>query len=101
MAGNAYYYSMQNHLTSCLRFKNKKIKIDITVILPGVLYGCETSSSILRKEPRLRMFKNRVLRRIFGHMKDEVKWCGEFYIIRSLVICTSHQILFGCPNRPE
>jgi len=49
-----------------------KIKIHRTIILPLVLYGCETWSLILREECRLRVFENRVLRRIFGPKKDEV-----------------------------
>jgi hypothetical protein len=44
-----------------------------TPILPVVLYGCETWSVILRKEHRLTVFENRVLRRIFGSKRDEVK----------------------------
>jgi hypothetical protein len=40
--------------------------------LPVVLYGCETWSLILREEYRLRVFENRVLRRIFGPKRDEV-----------------------------
>ena len=40
--------------------------------MPDVLYGCETWSLILREERRLRVFKNRVLRRIFGPKMDEV-----------------------------
>jgi hypothetical protein len=43
-----------------------------TIILPVVLYGCETLSLTLREKHRLRMFENRVLRRIFGPMRDEV-----------------------------
>ena len=43
-----------------------------TIILPVVLYGCETWSLTLREERRLRVFENRVLRRIFGPKKDEV-----------------------------
>jgi hypothetical protein len=45
-------------------------------MLPVVLYGCETWSLILREEQRLRVFENRVLRRIFGPKKDKVigKW---------------------------
>jgi hypothetical protein len=43
-----------------------------TIILPVVLYRCETSSLILREEHRLRVFENRVLRRIFGFKMDEV-----------------------------
>jgi hypothetical protein len=47
-----------------------------TIILPVVLYGCETWSLILREERRLSVFENRVLRRIFGPKRDEVtgKW---------------------------
>jgi hypothetical protein len=48
-----------------------KIKIYRTVILPLVLYGCETWSLTLREEQRLRVFENRVLRRIFGPKREE------------------------------
>jgi hypothetical protein len=51
---------------------NVKIKIYKTIILPVVLYGCKTLSLTLRKEHRLRVFENRVLRRIFGPKRDEV-----------------------------
>ena len=53
--------------------KSSKIKIYRTIILPVVLYGCETWSLTLRKERRLRVFENRVLRRIFGFKRDEVR----------------------------
>jgi hypothetical protein len=43
-----------------------------TIILPVVLYGCETCSLTLREEHRLRVFENRVLRRMFGPQRDEV-----------------------------
>jgi hypothetical protein len=49
-----------------------KIKIYRTIILPVVLYGCEAWSLILREERRLKVFKNRVLRRVFGPRRDEV-----------------------------
>jgi hypothetical protein len=42
-----------------------------TIILPVVLYGCETWSLTLREEHRLRVFENRVLRRIFGPKRDD------------------------------
>jgi hypothetical protein len=45
---------------------------EVTVILPVVLYGCETSSPTLREKHRLRVFGNRVLRRIFGPKRNEV-----------------------------
>jgi len=52
--------------------KNLKIKIHRTVIFPVVFYGCETWLLTLRGERRLRVFENRVLRRIFGPRRDEV-----------------------------
>jgi len=57
-------------------FKNLEIKIYGTIILPVVLYGCETRSFTLREERRLRVFENRVLWGIFGSKRDEVtgKW---------------------------
>ena len=55
-SGNACYHSMQNLLSSSLLSKNLKIKVHRTIILPVVLYGCETWSLTLREEPRLRVF---------------------------------------------
>jgi len=52
--------------------KNIKIKIKRAIILPIVLYGCETWSLILREESRLRVFENRVLRGVFRPKRDEV-----------------------------
>jgi hypothetical protein len=69
-SGNAWYYSVQNLLSSHLISKNLKVKIHKTVILPLVLYGCETWSLTLREEHRLRVFENRVLR-IFGPKGEE------------------------------
>jgi hypothetical protein len=51
--------------------KNRKIRICKTIILPLVLYGCEPWFLTLREEHRLRVFENRVLRRIFGPKRDE------------------------------
>jgi uncharacterized DUF497 family protein len=65
-SGNACYHSVQNFLSSRLLSKNVKIRIYKTVLLPVVLYGCETWSLILRDVHRLRVFENRVLRRIIG-----------------------------------
>ena len=70
--GNACYHSVQNLLSSSLLSKNLNIKIYRTIILPFVLYGCETWSLTLREEHRLRVFENRVLRRIFGSKRDGV-----------------------------
>jgi hypothetical protein len=71
-AGNACYRSVQN--LSCSRLLSEKVKIkDMQVImLPTVLYGREAWSLTFREEHRPRVFENRVLRRIFGTMEDEV-----------------------------
>jgi hypothetical protein len=52
--------------------RNLRVKIYKTIILPVVLYGCETWSLTLREEHRLRLFENRMLRRIFVPKRDEV-----------------------------
>jgi len=62
-----YYFSFD-----CLSSVFYSIFSDRTIILPAVLYGCETWSLILREERRLRVFGNRVVRRIFGPKRDEV-----------------------------
>jgi hypothetical protein len=71
-SGNTCYHSVQNLLSSSLLSKNVKIKIYRTIMLPVILYGCENWSLTLREEHRLRVFENRVLRRIFGPKRDEV-----------------------------
>ena len=48
------------------------VQIYRTIILPVVLYGCETWSLTLREERKLRVFENMVLRTIFGPRRDEV-----------------------------
>jgi len=63
---------VQNLLSSSLLSKNLKIKLYSTIILPVVLYGCETWLLTLREEHRPRAFENRVLRRVFGPKRDEV-----------------------------
>jgi len=70
-SGNSCYHSVHHLLSSLLLFKNIKIKIYRTIILL-VLYGCETWALTLREERTLRMFENRVLRRIFGPKGGEV-----------------------------
>jgi hypothetical protein len=61
--------------------RNVKVTIYRTIILPVVLYGCETWSLTLMEEHRLRVFENRVLRRIFGPKRDEVM--GEWRKLHS------------------
>ena len=59
-------------LSSCLLSKILKVKTYKTIILPVVLYGCETWSLTLREEHRLRVLENKVLRKIFGAKNDEI-----------------------------
>jgi hypothetical protein len=66
-ACNAYYHSAQSLSSSRLLSENIRIRIYKTIILPVVLYGCETWFLTLREEHRLR-----VLRRIFGPKRNEV-----------------------------
>jgi hypothetical protein len=88
-SGNACYHSVQSLLFFRLLSRKLKVKIYKTIILPVVLYGCETWSVTSRKEHRLRVFENRVLRRIFGPTRDEVtgEWRklhnGELYNLYS------------------
>jgi hypothetical protein len=71
-SGNACYSSVQNLLSSHQLSKNIKIRIYKSIILPVVLYGCETWSLTLREEHTLGVFEIRVLRRMFGPKRDEV-----------------------------
>jgi hypothetical protein len=87
-SGNTCYHSVQNLLSYRQLSKNLKIRICKTIILPVVLYGCETWSLTLREEHRLRVFENR----IFGPKRDEVT--GEWRKLHNeeLVICTLRQV---------
>ena len=91
-SGNACYHSVGNVLSSSLLSKTLKTEI---YNFACFLYGFETWSRILMEERRLRVFENRVLRRIFGPKIDEITGNRENYIMRSLMICTPHPILFG------
>jgi hypothetical protein len=71
-SGTACYHSVQSLLSFHLWSRNLKVKIYKTIILPVVLYGCEIWSLTLREEHGLKVFQNRVPRRIFGRKGDEV-----------------------------
>jgi hypothetical protein len=71
-SGNACYHSVQNILSSRLLSQSVKLKTYRSLILPVILYGCVTWSQTLREEHRLKVFGNRVLRRIFRPKRDEV-----------------------------
>jgi hypothetical protein len=83
--------AVQDLLSSRLLSKNVKIKIYKYVILPVVLYWCETWCATLREEHRLRLFGNRVLRRIFGPKRE----AGENCIMKSYITFILHRILLG------
>jgi hypothetical protein len=68
--GNACYHAVQNLISSSLLSKTVKIKINKTAVLPFVLYGCETWSLNLREEHKMRVFDNKVIRRIPGPKRD-------------------------------
>jgi hypothetical protein len=88
-SGNACYHSVRSLLSYRLLSRNVKVKIYRTIILTVILYGCETWSLTLREERRLRVFENRLLRRIFGPKRDKVtgEWrnlhSGELHILYS------------------
>ena len=83
---------MQNLLSSSLLSKNTKIKIYRTIILPVVLYGCETWLLILRVEHRLRVFESRMLRKIFGPKRGEIT--GELIKLHN----KEHTDVYSSPN---
>jgi hypothetical protein len=71
-SGNASYHSVQKLLSSSSLSKSVKINIYRTILLPVVLYGCETWLVTLREECKETVFKNRMLRRIYGPKRDEI-----------------------------
>jgi hypothetical protein len=79
-------------LSSRLLSRNVKVTIYKTIIVPVVFYGCETWSLPLREEHRLRVFENRLLRRIFGPKRDEVT--GEWRKLHSEEHCN----LYSSPD---
>jgi hypothetical protein len=85
-SGNTCYNSVRS------LSRNVKVKIYKTITLPVVLYGCETWSLALREEHGLRVFENRVLRRIFAPKRDEVT--GEQRKLHSEEL----HILYSSPN---
>ena len=93
--GNACYHSVHDLFSSRLLSKNTMIKKYRTIILPFVFCGCGTWSLTLGEKRRLRVFENRVLRRIYGPKRDEVT--GEWRKLHNeeLNNRTPHPTLFG------
>ena len=63
-----------------------------TIVLPVVLCGCEAWPLALREECRLKVFENRILRRIFGPKRDENGECREGSTMSNFIACTVHLI---------
>jgi hypothetical protein len=91
-SGNTCYHSAQKCLSSRLLSRNLKITIYKTIILPVVLYGCKTWALILREEHRLRVFENRVLRRIFGPKRDDVIGGRRKLLNERFITCIVRQV---------
>jgi hypothetical protein len=89
-SGNVCYHSafLSFHLLS----KNVKIRICKTIILSVGLYECKTWWLMLREEHRLRVFEERLLRRIFGPKREEVTGGLRELQMRSFMICTLCQV---------
>jgi hypothetical protein len=100
-SGSACYDSVQSLLSSGLLSRNVEVEIYKTIILPVVLYGCETWVSHINGKHGLRVFETRVLRRIFGHKGDEVTGEWRKLHIGSFVISTHLQISVGKSNQGE
>ena len=83
---------MQNRLASRLLSKKFKIKLYRIIILPVFMYGSESWSLTLREERWLRVFEYKVLKRIFGHRRDEVT--GEWMRLHNELI----NVLYASPN---
>jgi hypothetical protein len=93
-SGNACYYSVQNLLSSRLISKKHNIKIYKTVILPVVLYGCETWSLTLGEEHRLRILRT-VCSERYLELKGKKTDRGENCIMMNFIVCILHRILLG------
>ena len=89
-AGNACYFSVSTLLRSRILSRNIKLRIYKTIILPTVLYGCETWPLTLKDEQRLKVFENKVLRKIFGPKKDEST--GEFRRLHNAELRSMHPV---------
>jgi len=71
-----------------LLFESINIKICGTIILPVVLYGCETRSVMLKEEHRLRVFENGVMRKMFGPKREEITGGWRRLHDEELNVCT-------------
>ncbi|KAJ4441604.1 hypothetical protein ANN_11460 [Periplaneta americana] len=93
-------FAVEKLLSSSLLSKNLKVRIYKTVILLVGVYGCETWTLTLREEKRLRVFENKILRKIFGAKRDEVtgEW-RKLYNAELYVLCSSPDIIRNIKSR--
>ena len=98
---SACYYSLEKILSSRLLLRRLKVNAHKIIILPVVLYGCETWSLALREEHRLSVFENKVLRKIFGAKRDEITGNGEGFIMLISMHCFLRLTQLGFLNRDD
>ena len=99
--GNYCFYSLQKMLSSRLLSKKLKVnRLQKTIILPVVFYGCETWSLTLREEHRLKVFENKVLRKIFG-TKMKLQENGGSYMMLINMHYILRLTLLGILNRDD
>ena len=96
---NSCYHLVHNHPQNSLLQNNVKIKINTTIILHVVLYGCVTWSLTRREEHRLRVFEIGVLRMISRHKRERQHRNEEDYIMSRFIISALHKILFEESNK--
>ena len=85
------YCSGGHHYSNMCRFWCESVTQYKTIILPVVLYGCETCSLTLREEYKVNVFENRILTGIFGPKRD-VNGNGEGFTMRNFIVYTIHLI---------
>ena len=90
------------HLANRPCFRKLCVYIRKTITLPVVLYGCETRSLTLREEYRLRVFENKVFRKISGVLREiKLQENGESYIMLSYMHCILRITSLGILNRDD
>jgi hypothetical protein len=103
-SGNGCCHLVHSLLSTRLLARNVKVKTYKTIIVP-VLCGCETWSLTLREERRLRVFENRVLRRIFGPKRHEIMSQSrklhneELHTVSNQGECCEHGMWYACKRR--
>jgi hypothetical protein len=90
-----------NFLETILTLSKNSVQIYKTIILPVVLYGCGTWPPTLKEEHRLRVFENRVFKRILGPRREKVIDGWKNCLMRSILTSASCQILSDDQNEQD